>query len=160
MTIRELLLSSVLLFGCGGSTPAAGTPSQAAPAAQGDESSKKVVFRELSLDRKREYMLTVVTPRMRQAFQAVDPERYAKMNCATCHGPSARQGNFKMPNPNLPALDPENGFAKHAQQTPAVLKFMMEKVVPEMANLLGTPAYDAKTHQGFGCFNCHVKSEK
>jgi hypothetical protein len=42
---------------------------------------------------------------------------------------------------------------------PAFTKFMMSKVAPEMASVLGVPAYNPATHLGFGCGNCHVMGE-
>jgi hypothetical protein len=73
----------------------------------------------------------------------------------TCHGSGAKDGSFKMPNPELPKLSPEGGFKKHLDKDPEITKFMMTKVLPNMAELLGTQPYDVKTHLGFGCFGCH-----
>jgi hypothetical protein len=39
-----------------------------------------------------------------------------------------------------------------------MVKFMGERVVPEMAKLLHEEPYNPETHQGFGCFHCHVKA--
>jgi hypothetical protein len=78
------------------------------------------------------------------------------MSCVTCHGAGAKEGKFKMPNASLPKLDPKDGFAKHQKKTPAVTKFMMETVAPEVGKLLGMPPYNPETKQGFGCFNCHT----
>ena len=49
-----------------------------------------------------EYMKSVVAPRMKQVFVNFSPDRFGKMNCVTCHGDSATDGSFKMPNPKLP----------------------------------------------------------
>ena len=69
---------------------------------------------------------------------------------------SSSDGKFKMPNPKLPKLSFTDGFKKHMDKKPEITKFMMEKVVPEMATLLGTQPYDPKTQKGFGCAGCHV----
>lgn len=130
-----------------GSASAEAAPS-AAPA--------QPTFDQMSDDQKKEFMKTVVLPHMKEKFAALD-KKYDKMNCTTCHGPGAKEGKFKMPNPLLPKLDPKDGFAKHQKKTPAVLKFMMETVVPDMAKLVGIPPFDPATKQGFGCFNCHTK---
>jgi hypothetical protein len=61
-----------------------------------------------------------------------------------------------MPNPELPKLSPEGGFKKHMDKKPEITKFMMSKVLPDMAKLLDTQPYDPKTHLGFGCFGCHA----
>jgi hypothetical protein len=36
-----------------------------------------------------------------------------------------------------------------------MVKFMHEKVVPDMAAVFGKPAYDPATKTGFGCGGCH-----
>jgi hypothetical protein len=109
----------------------------------------------MTTDQKKEVMKTVVYPAMKSAFQEFDSKRFADMTCMTCHGPGAKEGKFKMPNPKLPVLDPKDGFKKH-QKKAEILKFMMEKVAPEMAKLLDVPPFDPATNQGFGCFNCHT----
>jgi hypothetical protein len=92
---------------------------------------------------------------MKDDFATFDAKHYGGMNCATCHGDGAKNGTFKMPNPKLPKLNPANGFKKHMDKKPEVTKFMMEKVVPDMAKLLDTQPYDPKTNTGFGCMSCH-----
>jgi hypothetical protein len=74
----------------------------------------------------------------------------------TCHGPDAKKGEFEMPNPKLPKLDPKDNFKAHKKEA-EVVKFMMERVVPEMATLLGEEPYDPAKQEGFGCFDCHTK---
>lgn len=101
-------------------------------------------------------MKTVVTPKMTTVFQDFDAKRYANVNCKTCHGEGAMQGKFQMPNPALPKLSLAGGFKKHMDAKPEVTKFMMQKVVPEMAAALGMKPYDPSTHEGFGCAGCHV----
>lgn len=103
------------------------------------------------------YMKKVVMPRMAELFQAADATRYAEMDCATCHGAGARQGHFHMPAPDLPKLDVTDGFAVHRAESPDVTSFMMQQVVPEMAQLLGEQPHDPETGRGFGCFDCHEK---
>jgi mono/diheme cytochrome c family protein len=103
------------------------------------------------------YMKNVVLPAMAKSFQAVEPEEFANMNCATCHGPGAKNGSFEMPNPDLPKLDVTDGFAVHMKEHPEMTKFMMEKVVPDVATLLGEEPYNPETGKGFGCFDCHMK---
>ena len=70
----------------------------------------------------------------------------------------ASDGSFKMPSADLPKLDASpDGFKKLAAKHPKVFDFMMKQVEPQMAQLLGEPAYDPATGKGFGCFDCHTK---
>ena len=56
------------------------------------------------------------------------------MNCVTCHGDSAADGSFKMPNPKLPVLpNSSDGFKQLAADKPAVMDFMKNEVKPKMA---------------------------
>lgn len=156
-----------LAVACGGAqTPPS---SEAPPASDGpapEESSAEAsaqdapaqgakAFHDMAPGERIDFMKKVITPHMSELFQSANAERYASMNCATCHGAGAKQGHFHMPSPDLPALDPTDGFAAHRSAAPEVTAFMMEKVVPEMARLLGEQPYDPETGRGFGCFACH-----
>jgi len=110
----------------------------------------------MDFDQRATYMKKVVLPKMRDEFKAWESE-HAHMNCATCHGAGASEGSFEMPNPRLPKLTMD--LKEEMKEEPEATKFMMERVVPEMAKLLDEPAYDPKTGKGFGCFDCHVKRE-
>jgi hypothetical protein len=133
-------------------------PAEAAPAASA--APAEPAWKDMSVEQKKEVMKTVVLPQMKSVFQELDPKMFADVTCKTCHGDSAKDGTFKMPNPKLPKLDPANGFAKHMKKNAKVTKFMMERVAPEMSNLLKVPPYDPSTNQGFGCFNCHTRAGK
>jgi hypothetical protein len=109
-----------------------------------------------SKDEKLAVMKTVVMPKMSELFKAHDAKKYKDFKCVTCHGPGVKEGKFEMPNPLLPKLDPKDGFKKHMDKAPAVTKFMITKVVPEMAAAIGEAVYDPKTKTGFGCGECHV----
>ena len=103
-----------------------------------------------------EHMKTVVMPRMKEVFAPFEPPEFANMKCGACHGEGAKNGSFKMPNPKLPKLSYTDGFKKHMDKKPEATKFMMEKVVPEMASLLGMQPYDPATKKGLGCGACHL----
>jgi hypothetical protein len=111
----------------------------------------------MTTDQRKEFMKTVVMPKMKELFIAYDAKRYANMNCATCHGDSAKAGTFSMPNPKLPVL-PGNmeGFQKLMKAKPKATEFMGKTVVPTMASLLGEAPFDMKTGKGFGCHECHT----
>jgi hypothetical protein len=110
-----------------------------------------------SRDQKLAYMKTAVMPKMGALFHDFDAKTYAEPRCNLCHGSGAKEGNFKMPNPELPKLsfDPAAMKKLHAEKGP-MLEFMGKQVVPTMAQLLGEQPFDPKTHKGFGCMECHT----
>lgn len=109
-------------------------------------------------DDKLQWMKKTVLPKMHDLFVAVDTPRFGDMSCTTCHGHGAVEGNFMMPNSDLPKLDPSpEGFAKLSKTNPKMFEFMVEQVEPTMASLLGEKPYDEKTKLGFNCFRCHTK---
>jgi hypothetical protein len=113
-------------------------------------------FADLSAVQKKAFMQKVVLPHMTEVFQAFDKEHFKEVTCLTCHNKKAKEGDFHMPNPDLPKLNMANKMAEHKKKAPKMLEFMMTKVSPEMATLLKAKPYDPKTQQGFGCMNCHT----
>ncbi len=99
------------------------------------------------------YMKDVVKPKMADLFAAYDPKKYEKVMCTTCHGPGAKEGKFKMPNPALPKFA---DFAAAKKLDAKMTDFMAAKVLPEMAKLLGETPFDPATKSGFGCRRCHT----
>ena len=173
-------LVSPMVFSCGGSQPAATEPTPssapapvasampAAPSAAPDANASappaasapaaKPSWKDMKADQRKEYMKTVVLPKMKDEFVAFNAHAYGEMNCVTCHGDSAKDGSFKMPNPKLPKLpSDEAGFKALMKKKPEVTKFMGSKVVPAMAEMVGESPYNPETKQGFGCFECHTK---
>jgi hypothetical protein len=145
-------LLAIVAGACAETTAAAPAPAAAKPAP-----AAEVAWPEMNKDQRIDYMKAVVLPRMRQVFTSFNPDRYSKMNCMTCHGDSAADGSFKMPNPRLPKLPTTpDGFKKLAADKPAVMDFMKNEVKPRMAALLGTPEYNPETKSGFGCMECHT----
>jgi len=107
------------------------------------------------------HMKHVVLPTMKLEFQAWKSDEFAEMDCATCHGAGARDETFEMPNPDLPRLPGgPDGFEKLLRDEPEAAAFMAQVVVPKMAAMLGEHPYDAKQHDGFGCFRCHLTEGK
>jgi len=103
-------------------------------------------------------MKSAVMPKMGPLFHDFDAKTYAEPKCVLCHGSAAKDGSFKMPNPELPKLDlTPAGFKKMHEKKQAVVDFMAKQVVPTMAQLLGEQPYDPKTQKGFGCLECHTK---
>ena len=134
--------------------PSASTASDTPPAPTGP--AMPAPWKDMDKKQRAEWMKTVVMPKMAKSFQGFDAKDFKDFTCVTCHGPGAKQGKFKMPNAGLPKLDPADSFKKHMTKKPEITKYMMMSVVPEMADALQVPKYDPQTHQGFGCFNCHV----
>jgi hypothetical protein len=91
-------------------------------------------------------------------FHDFDAKKYAEPRCTLCHGSSAKAGNFKMPNAELPKLEmtPE-GFKTLKEKKPQMVEFMMKTVEVETAHLIGEEPFDPQTKKGFGCLNCHTK---
>lgn len=152
-----------LLAACGSATtpaesaepaPSSGDGAEAPGASEGTAESTVKEFDEMSAPEKMKHMKTVVAPHMAKVFQEASAEEYANFGCANCHGPGAKEGNFEMPSAALPALNKEE-----MDEHPEVTKFMAERVVPEMAKLLGEEPYNPETQKGFGCFDCHTKKE-
>jgi hypothetical protein len=115
-------------------------------------------FDALSASQKMELMKGTVTPNMKADFHAFDATDYADFDCKSCHGANASAKHFKMPNPDLPKLDVEHGFAKDKAAHPKAMEFMQQKVQPRMAKMLGQPEHSTAHPDGFGCMDCHTKS--
>ena len=165
-----LSLVSILAVSCGGGQKAAapttpppeggGEAAAQPPATTGDVAPEGMAFEDMTKNQRINFMKEVVLPTMSKEFASVDP-KYAEMNCKTCHGKSAEDKTFKMPNPDLPHLPTtQEGFAKIKQEKPKVLQFMVTVVKPKMAALLKEPEMDPATKTGeFGCQKCHVFGE-
>jgi len=148
-----------IMVSCGGSQAPAGKPSAASTSAAPPAGSPAAsTWKDMNAEQRKDYMKTVVYPKMKDEFVAFDAKRFGDMNCVTCHGDSAKDGTFKMPNPKLPKLPAdEAGFKALMEKKPEITKFMGSKVVPHMASLLGEQPFNMQTHEGFGCFECHTK---
>ena len=87
-----------------------------------------------------DFMRKVVLPKAKAIFQEHDAEAYAEFSCGTCHGD--KDNGFRMPAYLPPLTEPL--LSKKATDA----KFMDEKVVPLMSELLGSDVFD--------CVNCHL----
>ncbi len=164
------LLLALALGACGASKPetpaTAATPAEPEPAptsaevdaaAPPTEALANANFDALTKEDKKRFMKEVVMPPMREAFKNFDAEEYGKITCGTCHGTGAKEGHYEMPNPLLERLpQTSEGFKALAERHPKELAFMKETVSPLMAKLLGEAPYNPETHEGFGCFGCHM----
>ena len=86
-----------------------------------------------------------------QEFAALEGEKDEEVGCKTCHGP-----DWKLPKDYLPKLKMKGDKLAVFEDHPKEAKFMAERVVPEMAAILGMQPYDPATQQGFGCGGCHT----
>lgn len=116
---------------------------------------------EMEHAEKADYMRERVVPVMKPLFVAFNPQAYAEFTCKTCHGPDAREREFKMPNPHNIALYPTGSpeQLKTVAEHPEEVRFMFQKVVPTMQALLGLEDYDEVRGTGFSCYFCHTAGQ-
>ncbi len=106
------------------------------------------------MEQRAAFMQVEVMPAIAELW-TLSPTPDAGVNCMTCHGPAAQEGDFTMPSAALPVLNPADEFAAH-QDDAAWLQFMGAQLTPKMTELLAVEPYNMETHQGFGCFSCHT----
>jgi hypothetical protein len=136
----------------------------AAPGAAGAKvvGPPEVAWKDMTKEQKGRYMKVVVNPKMKALFQEFDATNFKQFGCATCHGKDPKEHQFKMPSPDvhpLPSTPAAFQAATKANPTwPKFTQFMRDKVVPQVATLLGQPVFDFKKPEagGFGCKNCHT----
>ena len=110
-------------------------------------------WKKMSHEQRFVYMTDVVEPHMRDVFQAFDAERYADFSCATCH---REKGPYEMPNPEIFVIPRSKFREKVYEPHPEEVRFMWEKVEPNMAALLGKRA----GFFSFNCRECHTTTKK
>jgi hypothetical protein len=156
-----LLLLPLLLAERPSHAADAGAPAGAAPAGK-VVGPPEVAWKDMTKEQKGRYMKVVVNPKMKALFQEFDGATFKQFGCATCHGKDPKEHQFKMPSPDvhpLPSTPAAFQAATKANPTwPKFTQFMRDKVVPEVATLLGQPVFDFKKPEagGFGCKNCHT----
>ena len=144
-----------------GSASGSAAGSAEGSAAGSGAASGAVNFDTLDHAGKIKVMKTHVVPEMGAEMTAFDPKRWPKVECKTCHGKSAEDGTFKMPNPDLPKLDGAWFGPNPPADKKEILEFMEEKMKPHMAQILGQPEFDPKNPSagGFGCLDCHTMAK-
>jgi hypothetical protein len=155
------LLGLLVCFtGCGGAQSSSMPESPettAEPVAEAPaETSGGGDWASMNREQRMQYMQDTVLPNAKALFVEVAPDEYADFNCKTCHGDNAQEVDFAMPNhlPPLPTTDTINA-AMAANE--GVAKFMLEKVTPGMAGMLGREVISESNPDGFSCFGCHQK---
>lgn len=149
------LCALVAMSACGGSTPEEDTAETVDTTGGETEAVRaEVPWAEMSPEQRGAFMRDTVVPEMQAMFQEHDAERFADFGCATCHGETARDVGFRMPNGVAP-LDPSQIPAVFQSDRP-MAQFMTQRVWPRMAELLGEAPYDSETGAGFSCLRCHA----
>ncbi|HEY6464299.1 MAG TPA: hypothetical protein VIY73_29225 [Polyangiaceae bacterium] len=187
-SLAVLLAPLALAAACGGSEPAATEPTNpppsaaptetapppsAAPSASAAPTASAAPSAEAAPtqpgpgdwdkwthDQKLAWMKAGVMPKMGALFASYDAKKYADAKCVLCHGNGAKDGSFKMPNPDLPKLPKTPAdFKKLAAKHPKIFAFMKDQVEPQMASLLGEQPFDPATKAGFSCMGCHTQKQ-
>jgi hypothetical protein len=160
------LIIAVVLAGCETQravAPPTATPSAAAPLAACVPAIPTVDrphdgdWATWTHEQKLAYMKAAVLPVEAPLFREYAPERFADFTCRSCHGASADDGSYKMPNPALPKLDVGHIFDLEKTKT-RTFRFMYDVITPRTAALLNLPEWQHKTLSGFGCLRCHTRA--
>ena len=182
MRVRSLPIALLVLAACGGeahdeSAENADTttePATGAEATEAPETNSGVRTRddseiprapkpwdELTQEERGAFMADSVLPYMQELFAEYDPDEFANVNCATCHGPNMHERDFEMPSPSLPALHASGTPEQHqmVEEHPRMVRFMFNHVVPAMRTMLREEPFDAETGEGFSCYFCHPRAE-
>jgi hypothetical protein len=157
-TVLRMRMLVVLVVSCGTPLPVIAPPLPATDPPLPAVGANSMGWPTWSRDRKFAYMRDTVLPAEKAIFARFEPLRFASLSCETCHGQGARDGTYRMPNPDLPHLDGgRNGFQELLDKQPETLRFMQKVVAPETARLLGYAEFDMEKHVGFSCYQCHVR---
>jgi hypothetical protein len=168
--IQRLVCSALLLAAAGcekSTTPTTPPPGDTAGAvgaddgaadagaADGGQDVEDMAWHDMDFDQRKEFMGTVVYPKMKTAFQGYDAGTYAKFTCDTCHGEDAKEKKFAMPSDSIYPL-PKEGYIEAAKgYDEKVTQFMIDVVVPQMAEMVGEEPDTTGSGTGFGCLECH-----
>jgi hypothetical protein len=158
-----VLASFVALAACGSKQPTPTGPTGGSGEGSAEGSAAAAVpFDQLDHAGKIKLMKEHVVPEVGAEMTAFDPKKWPKVECKTCHGKSAEDGTFKMPNPDLPKLDMAWFGANPPADKKDILEFMEKKMKPDMARILGQKEFDPAHPEagGFGCLECHTMAGK
>ena len=158
-------VAAITLMACGGGAAETGAGAGAGQGTGGGETATEVPsppapWAEMSADDRRHWMADEVLPRMAPLFEAHDAGRFGDFGCESCHGDDMVARNFEMPNPGILALHPTGSDEQHqmVRDHPQMVRFMFNRVVPTMQQLLGAPDFDEATGEGFSCYHCHLRA--
>ncbi len=140
--------------------PATAEPTAEAPEPEAapPEPEKPKTWADMDRKQRKRFMGLEVLPKMKSMFQEYNAETYGSFKCQTCHGNDWTDVDFKMPNDLYP-LPADNPIEAAREYDAEITEFMVEKVLPTTAELLGEQ-YDKTTGKGeFGCHSCHLVAE-
>jgi len=142
--------------------PAAAESATPTAARTGGLGAPKIPWKHKTHEQRLEYMGLYVLDRMGTLFAEWKPDEFSAENafrCQTCHGDGFDRPpvDFHMPRVAF-ALEADDPIGGAMRYDPVAAKFMVERVVPTMAELLSEEPYQPATGRGtFGCFRCHPK---
>jgi hypothetical protein len=113
----------------------------------------------LTFEQRHEQMTFLVHPSVAEHYQDFYKTSAPLLNCRSCHGEQAERQRYQMAYTPIDDLDPARVrelYVAGAKLSPEQI-FKRDVITPLMARLLGVPAYDAVTGNGFSCFGCHPR---
>ncbi len=129
-------------------------PAAEEPAADAGEATWEAMDRKARM----KFMSSKVLPEMKTIFKEYNEKEFGSFNCKTCHGDDIKEVDYKMPNAPIFELPADNPIQAAKDYDEEVTAFMVDKVMPQMAELLGEE-YDRETGAGeHGCLSCHPAS--
>jgi hypothetical protein len=161
MQLRSVLCPALLglaLVSCDKSTqPTTPPPDEAAVGDDGagateTEAQGDVPWAQMTFDQRKSYMGKHVFPKMKASFSSHDAALFKGFKCETCHGDDK---TYKMPNEGIYPLSGSDPLTAAMEYDEKVTRFMIDEVVPQMAELLGTVPWSPENQDGLGCFACH-----
>ncbi len=151
--------TAALITACGGGQKPAEDPTGETTDAvtegetEGEAGGGEKEFHDMNREERMEFMGLVVMPEMQKLFSEYDAEGYKEFKCQTCHGNDMKEVDYKMPN-GLYGLPAEGTIEASKEYDAEVTDFMMNKVLPKMAELL-----HEEPGKEFTCLSCHEKEE-
>ena len=113
---------------------------------------------DMDFDARKEWMGVEVLPKMKALFKEYDEAQFKGFKCQTCHGDDGKEKSYAMPTDSIYPLPEAEPVKAAMEYDEAMTKFMVDKVVPDMAALLHAEPYNPETGEGtVGCFTCHPK---
>ena len=131
--------------------PAEAVATQETPA-DTQEDTGDVPWAQMSFDQRKKFMSKHVFPQMKTSFANYDAQLFKGFKCETCHGDDK---TFAMPNEGIYALPANDPITSALEYDEKMTRFMIDDIVPQMAEMLGTTTWSPETPDGVGCFTCH-----